>query len=277
MLDDIQDDIPVESLALAEDILAAIDFHDADIVQALSAYHWLMGSNPTPSDALVAVLTSHPPGTVLADREGHYWIRRAKMVITRHRFISSVGDDTEKFYQQKFLLTVPITADDDVVVNPPDSWVELCAQRGMCDAHLDALSCLQSAISRGFHTDQLRSLAQLYVEYGFLSDDEADAFLSDIPVLGEHDETETTVTDTMLGDPQSDLGDLVPPTADIDVQNFINTFTESQLRAYRWVEGHFDQGRQVCATIVGPAGTGKSYLLKGLIELAKSKGLVAST
>lgn len=276
MLHDVQDDIPAESLTLAEDILAAIDFHDTDIVQGLSDYHWLMGSNPTPSDALVAVLTSHPPGIVLADKEGHYWIRRAKMVITRHRFISSVGDDTEKFYQQKFLLTVPITEDDDVVPNPPDSWVELCAQRGMCDAHLDALSCLQSAISRGFHTDQLRSLAQLYVEHGFLSDDEADAFLSDIPVLGEHDETEAKVTDTMLGDPQSDLGDLVPPAADVDVQNFINTFTESQLRAYRWVEGQFEQGRQVHATIVGPAGTGKSYLLKGLIELAKSKGLVVT-
>ena len=32
----------------------------------------------------------------------------------------------------------------------------------MCDAHLDALSCLKSAISRGFHTDQLRSLAVAY-------------------------------------------------------------------------------------------------------------------
>ena len=48
----------------------------------------------------------------------------------------------------------------------------------MCDTHLDASSCLQSAISRGFHTDQLRSLAQLHVEHGFVSEDEVDAFLS---------------------------------------------------------------------------------------------------
>ena len=145
LLDGVQDDIPVESLALAQDIVAAIDLHDTDIVEGLNAYHWLMGS--TPSDELVSVLTSHPPGTLLADRMGSYWLRRAKMAITRHRFINSVGDDTEKFYQQKFLLTVPLTEDDDVVLNPPDSWVELCAQRGICDAHLDALSCLQSAIS----------------------------------------------------------------------------------------------------------------------------------
>ena len=84
---------------------------------------------------------------------------------------------------------MPIT---DVVLNPPKSWVELCAQSGMCDAHLDALSCLQSVISRGFHTDQLRSLAQLYIEHGFLSEQETDTFLSDIPVLVEHDEPQTT-------------------------------------------------------------------------------------
>ena len=30
------------------------------------------------------------------------------------------------------------------------------------------------------------------------------------------------------------------------------------------------------AAVVGPAGKGKSYLLKGLIELVKSKGLVVT-
>ena len=33
--------------------------------------------------------------------QGHYWIGRAKMVITCHRFISLVGDDQEQYYQQK--------------------------------------------------------------------------------------------------------------------------------------------------------------------------------
>ena len=81
-----------------------------------------MGFNPR--DELMSVLSAYPSGSVFADRVGHYWIRRAKMIITRHRFITSIGDDTEKYYQQKYLLTVPIT---EVVLNPPDSWVELCA------------------------------------------------------------------------------------------------------------------------------------------------------
>ena len=229
-----------------------------------------------PRDELVSVLSTYPPGTVLADRVGHYWIRRAKMVITRHRFISSVGDDAEKYYQQKYLLSVPLTEDHEVVLNPPRSCVEVCVQSGMCDAHLDALSCLKSAISRGFHTDQLKSLAQLYIEHGFLPEQEADTFLSDIPVLGEQDEPEATATDQMLNDPNNDMGDLLPTTCGIDLNTFISTFTESQLRAYRWIEDQFNNNKQVRAAIVGPAGTGKSYLLKGLIELAKSSGLVVT-
>ena len=68
------------------------------------------------------------------------------MMCTRHRFISSVGDDQEKYYEQKYLLTVPITPQSEVVLSPPSSWVEFCVREGMCDEHLDALSCMQSAV-----------------------------------------------------------------------------------------------------------------------------------
>ena len=60
----------------------AVDFYDSDLVSGLNSKHWLMESNPR--DELVSVLSTYTPGTVLADRVGHYWIRRAKMVITRH-------------------------------------------------------------------------------------------------------------------------------------------------------------------------------------------------
>lgn len=48
------------------------------------------------------------------------------------------------------------------------------------------------------------------------------------------------------------------------------------MRVYRWIEGQFNSNRQVRAAIMGPAGTGKSYILKGLIGLARSKGLVVT-
>ena len=158
----------------------------------------------------------------------------------------------------------------------PESWVELCAREGMCDEHLDAMSCMQSAVSHGFHTDALRQLAQVYIEHGFLSDDEADIFLSEIPVLGETEEAECTVSDQMLDTDSSDPGDLVPRPSHITLDDLVQTFTESQLRAFHWVKNKLGSNEQLMTAIIGPAGTGKSYLLKGLIELAKSKNLVVS-
>lgn len=85
-----------------------------------------------------------------------------------------------------------------------------------------------------------------------LSDDETDTFLSDIPVLGEHDEPEATVTDQMLNHSHSHTGDLRPTSSSVDLSTFVDTFTKSQLRAYRWIEGQFNNNKQVCAAIVGP-------------------------
>ena len=189
---------PTEASQVVADVI-----DDSALLNGLSAHHWLMDNKLR--DNLITVLTGYKPGTVLQDVDGHNWYRRAKMLCTRHRFISSVGDDQEKFYEQKYLLTVPITPQSEVVLNPPASWVEFCVSQGMCDEHFDAMSCMQSAVSRGFHTDSLRKLAQVYVEHGFLTDDEADIFLNDIPVLGEKDESEATVHDHMLHD-ESRLG-----------------------------------------------------------------------
>ena len=138
----------------------------------------------------------------------------------------------------------------------------------MCDAHLDAI------ISRGFRTDVLRSLAQLYIDHGFLSEEEADTFLLIYQSLVKK---MTTVSDQMFRDPQSEMGNLIHFTTNLDLNNMVETFTHAvSTRAYKWIENEFNENKQVFAAIIGPAGTGKSYLLTGLIELAKSKGLVVS-
>ena len=73
----------------------------------------------------------------------------------------------------------------------------------MCDSYLHALSCLQSALSREFHVDRLRSLSQLFVDHGFLQADEADVFLCSMTVIGETEESEGTLCDQMLSNPAS--------------------------------------------------------------------------
>ena len=120
----------------------------------------------------------------------------------------------------------------DIVQSPPKSWIDLCVQGGMCDQHLDALSCMQSALSRGFNLESLRTLAQLYIDHGFLSQNEAELFLADTPVLGEHDEQEATVTDQMLADPGCDMSNLVTTPINESLDYMISTFTPCQMRAF---------------------------------------------
>ena len=256
----------------AESLLAEIDLCDEELVRRLSSYHWLMPTKP--SADLVSVLSRYPPGTTLADKDGRYWVRRSRMTITRHRFISSIGNDQEKYYEQKFLLNVPITDQSEVVQNPPTSWIEHCVQLNMFDSHIDALACMQSGISRGFSVEALRSLAQLYIDNGFLTHAEADTFLSDIPVPGERDEPQSTVADYMLGDSTGQFDGLTTNTPTNDLNSIISTFTDSQRRAYRWVESQLTADKQISVAIVGPAGTRKSYLLRGLMELLKTNHLV---
>ena len=160
----------------AEGLLAKVDLCNQDLVTGLSSYYWLMPQKP--STNLISILSWYPPGSTLADNNGWYWVRRSRMTITRHRFISCIGDDQEKYYEQKFLFNVPITDQSEVVQNLPTSWIEHCVQLNMYDMHIDALACMQSGISRGISVEALRSLAQLYIDNGFLTHDEADAFLT---------------------------------------------------------------------------------------------------
>ena len=67
----------------------------------------------------------------------------------------------------------------------------------------------------------------------------------------------------MLSDPQGEFDGPTSKSHTNDLTSIVSTFTESQSRAFRWVESQLADGKQIRAAIVGPAGTGKSYLLRG--------------
>ena len=94
LLEGIQYCLPFDALAVAEGLYKALTF-SVELVRGLCSYHSLMESNPCLSEGLIAVLRRFPLGTVLPDRVGHFWVRRAKTVVTRHRFISSVARNSD--------------------------------------------------------------------------------------------------------------------------------------------------------------------------------------
>ena len=84
----------------AEGLLAEVDLCYQELVTGLSSYHWLMPTKP--STYLISVLSPYPPGSTMADKNGRYWLRQSRMTITRHRFISCIGDDQEAYNEQNF-------------------------------------------------------------------------------------------------------------------------------------------------------------------------------
>ena len=78
-----------------------------------------------------------------------------------------------------------------------------------------------------------RALAKLYVEHSFITENEADAFLSDIPVIGERDmEPQFKFNDELFTDPESNLDSLVPNCPSLSINDYNKTFTDSQRRAF---------------------------------------------
>ena len=50
------------------------------------------------------------------------------------------------------------------------------------------------------------------------------------------------------------------------MSTYVQSFTDSQRRAFEWVSTAHQNDQQIFAAVVSPTGTGKSYLLNGLIE-----------
>ena len=137
--------------------------------------HWLhedMSAKPR----LVHILTRYPAGSVLKDKQGQYWKRRAKIAVTRFHFLAPVGETQEKFYEQKYLLNVPIMPVDNIISAPPQSWMQLCVEKDLCNKEGDALSCLHTAVSKGFKYEDLKALVQ---QLHYLSAAEGDTFMAD--------------------------------------------------------------------------------------------------
>ena len=240
--------------------------NDNTFWEGLNASHWLMAQSLSPD--LINILSMYSPGRMLKDKSDRFWVRRATMAIVRFRFISPVGDDQEAFYEQKYLLRKPIMANDLVISTSPWSWIEYSASQGMCDLHNDCLSTIQSAISRGFNIESVRSLAAIYIENRFLTEDEADVFIFTIPVAEECKvEVQAMVTNQLFGDED---GEMEPKAPFIPLPTNIHSVPKSGFSVQLCSNSSIKVG------IIGPAGTGKSYLLNAIIELFESHHLVTS-
>ena len=269
-----------EEMEQASDLLCEVGLLDNDLIDRANKQHWLLANllknhneADVPTSPLYKMLETFSAGSMLADVDGRYWVHRATACVTRHRFITVDIKEQEAHYEQKYLLNVPLCPSDDVIVSPPSSWIQAAMEKDLVDDKLDAKSNLMDAAKRGFSLESLKLLVDMYLEHGFLDDDEADAFLSTIPIGPNQQEEVREVTDQLVGD--GDDG-LLPPQ-NKPLEQYTSKFTDSQARAFQWIQDGVQQSSsQLLAAFVGAAGCGKSFLMGGIVQYLRQSNLVVS-
>ena len=91
--------------------------------------------------------------------------------------------------------------------------------------------------------------------------------MAEVPTISDTiDEPQAHVTDQLLG--------TLTWVIYCPMSEYQKTFTESQSRAFNWISSRIGERKQVQAAIIGPAGTGKSYLVQAMINQMRSQCLV---
>ena len=156
--------------------------------------------------------------------------------------------------------------------NQSGTYMEECAIRNIVDQEDDALMALQDARHRGFSLDRLRRMAQSLRDMDWIGEDEFNAFIDEVTTAHRVNamEDEQEVTDAAFNPAYSELGNLRMNDHHIDLAEFEQILSPLQKRGYDYITRYLSTGKQLLTSIVGEAGTGKSYLLKGIIEHANS-------
>ena len=178
---------------------------------------------------------------------------------------------------QKFILSMPVSPNDDVVAHPPSSWIQVAMNANLVDQHHDVRANLMDAVKCGFNFENIQSLVKMYMENEFLDEEEADAFLSTLPVGTDSKEEIREIKDHLFGNGEGDDILLPPQTKPLD--EYFSTFTDSQKRAFDWIKDNINvevQQTQILAAIIGTAGCGKSYIMGAIVTFLKKCNLVVT-
>ena len=205
-----------------------------------------------------------------------------KQAVPRWRFLLPNGKDQEKYYEQVLLLNVPLTRENVSDILSEDNftrtYMEECMIRGLYNKENDAVNAIQTAASRGFDISVIREIAKKMVDSNWISSEKSESVLGQIienrPPIEE--ETQEVLDMDNLGE-ASHTGDLLQAKGLQDLDAMKARLNPDQTSALNWMLRTISNGKQLKVSIIGAAGTGKSYLLKTFVEAAKQNGHVVQT
>ena len=210
--------------------------------------------------------------TVLTYIKGRKWRRRNIEAVPRWRFFMPNGENQENYYMQKLVLNLPLRRDMQILSpeNQSQTYLEECAIRNLLSREDDALNSLHDAQQRGFSLRRLRRMAHQLREMDWIGQDEFNTFIEEATTIQHNNanDEQREVTEADIETEEADMANLMIEHDTVNLDQYVSTFSETQRQAFNYITQSLSSGQQVLTAIIGEAGTGKSYLLKGIVEHA---------
>lgn len=242
-----------------------------DVLYVDWAEKFMLGRSACESVNTALAVRDNDKSKIYTDLKGRKWKKRRTEAVARWKFFMPNGDKQEEYYMQKLVLNVPLRKDTPLISkeNKSETYMEECAIRQLLSEGDDALNALHDARERGFSIGKLRQMAQSLKDMQWIGQDEFNLFLEEVETVhNANSEDQTEVLDDDEDNDNADLANLAMKSNRFDLDEFQATLSHSQLKAYEYITNSLSSGKQVLTAIIGEAGTGKSYLLKGIVEHA---------
>ena len=209
---------------------------------------------------------------VLVDQMDRSWKKHHVEAVARWKFFQPNAEDQEKYYMQKLVLNLPLRKNTPIISpnNSSGTYMEECVIRNLFTQADDALSALHDARYREFSFHRLHRMAHFLLDMNWIGEEEFNVFIDLVAAFRTANESENIkeVIDADFNPEHADLANLKKNSNHVDLAKFEDTLSPSQKQAYDFITQSHTSGNQLLTAIIGEAGTGKSYLLKGIMEHA---------
>ncbi|MCP3664444.1 MAG: AAA family ATPase, partial [Gammaproteobacteria bacterium] len=204
-------------------------------------------------------------------KKNKVFLRRADHhALTRCKFYKATGEDQEKYFEQKVVMTQTFRSREELLQKRDEagSWLLLAVS-------LDLLtdkdkSDMQASSGKGVSIENIRQMADQMEAHDEVARKEIADLLEQVEDPKFNIVAQTGAPEIEEESCQPSCISFPKPVSE-NLESLKDTLTESQTGILNYIEKQLDDGEQILLAITGQAGTGKSYTLDAIEMLMRQK------
>ena len=182
---------------------------------------------------------------------------------------------------QKLMLNVPYTRSEPVFSpsNQDKTYFEECRIRNLLTCEDDFKHIIKYGYQNSADVEKIREWIQYFAQNDWLDPDYGNEYLASL--MDDEQNRQDAIyqfDEENCGQEDITFGDLLPAPKSNNLELYLQQMNHDQTRAYHHCTNlisfkNNEHNNQCLTTIFGHAGTGKSFLLKALVQFAQSMNL----